>query len=203
MLTFLGLVGLALLGWSVVGFRNPRRARLPNRWLSIPIGFVSICILNVVGGLMDAEKEEVQKAEAVQRGEVTAVAPVETPEEAEARKRREEAGRDAKKRQEDADRIVKARKKLLDNGRIFAGVYCANLVEARAKFSFRWINGFLEHKFSVGQWQKETDTEKIVLYMGNKIEIQNRFGAWRPHLYECLVDVKNEKILSVNVVPRS
>ena len=34
-------------------------------------------------------------------------------------------------------------------------------------------------------------------------EIQNRFGAWQPHLYECLVDVRREKILSVNVVPRS
>ena len=106
-------------------------------------------------------------------------------------------------RQAAADKIVKARRKLLDDGRIFAEVFCAEQVEARARFSARWTDSFLEDKFPVGQWQKETASEKIVLYMGDKIEIQNRFGAWQPHLYECLVDVRREKILSVNVVPRS
>ena len=33
--------------------------------------------------------------------------------------------------------------------------------------------------------------------MGDKIEIQNRFGAWQPHLYECLVDVRREKAASI------
>ena len=36
-----------------------------------------------------------------------------------------------------------------------------------------------------------------------RLEIfQNRYGTWEPHLYECLVDVKNERILSLKVAPR-
>ena len=144
----------------------------------------------------EVETAEVTRAEAAARA-------AETPEETEAREFREEAARAEVARQAAADKIVKARRKLLDDGRIFADIFCAEQVEARSRFSARWTDSFLENKFPVGQWQKETASEKIVLYMGDKIEIQNRFGAWQPHLYECLVDVRREKILSVNVVPRS
>ena len=96
-----------------------------------------------------------------------------------------------------------SRQKLFDDGRSFAGIYCAEQVEARARFGARWTDGFLEQKFPVAQWEKETADEKVVRYMGDKVEFQNRYGTWETHLYECLVDVKNEKILSVNVAPRS
>ena len=99
-------------------------------------------------------------------------------------------------------KIVKARKKLFDDGRIFAGIYCAEQVEARARYGAQWTNGFLEQKFPVGQWETETADKKVVRYMGDKVEFQNRYGTWETHLYECLVDVKNEKILSVAVAPR-
>ncbi len=107
----------------------------------------------------------------------------------------------AKKRQEKADKIVRVRKKLLDNGRIFAGIYCADQIEARARFGARWTNGFLEQKFAVAQWAEETDTKKVARYQGDKVEFQNRYGTWEPHLYECLVDVKNERILSLKAAP--
>ena len=106
-------------------------------------------------------------------------------------------------RQAAADKIVKARKELLDNGRIFAGIYCAEQVEARARFGARWTNGFLERKFPVAQWETETANKKTVRYMGDRVEFQNRYGTWEGHLYDCLVDVTNEKILSVAVAPRN
>ena len=39
--------------------------------------------------------------------------------------------------------------------------------------------------------------------MGDRVEFQNRYGTWEEHLYDCLVDVTNEKILSVSVAPRN
>ena len=222
MLAFL-FVSLALFVWAVVGLINPKFGRIRNRRVSIVIWLWSAIVLipyaviyekreaAAEAAARDAAKAAALQARIVAEAAAEAAArAAETPEEAEARKLeaearefREEAARAAVARQAAADKIVKARRKLLDDGRIFADIFCAEQVEARARFSARWTNGFLENKFPVGQWQKETASEKIVLYMGDKIEIQNRFGAWQPHLYECLVDVRREKILSVNVVPRS
>ena len=211
MLAFL-FVSLALFVWAVVGLINPKFGRIRNRRVSIVIWLWSAIVLIPYAVIYEkreaaaeAAARDAAKAAALQARVVAEAAArdAETPEEAEARKFREEAARAEVARQAAADKIVKARRKLLDDGRIFAEVFCAEQVEARARFSARWTDSFLEDKFPVGQWQKETASEKIVLYMGDKIEIQNRFGAWQPHLYECLVDVRREKILSVNVVPRS
>ena len=190
MLPILALAAFAVFLWSVIGLINPKWGRISNRWVSIPIWFVSFILLLIVGAI--GTDDTTERSVAPTKAHAVPPPPVETSEEAEARKMREEA-----------DRIVKARKKLFDDGRIFAGIYCAEQVEARARFGVQWTNGFLEQKFPVGQWQKETASEKIVLYMGDKVEFQNRYGTWEGHLYECLVDVKNEKILSVTVAPRT
>ncbi len=75
MLTFFGLVGFVLFGWSVVGLLSPRLARIRNRWVSIPIWFVSFFILMIVASIRDAEKrDEIYRAERAEAAKAKAEA---------------------------------------------------------------------------------------------------------------------------------
>ena len=176
MLAFLGFVSLALFGWSIVGLVSPRHAGIKHRRVSFPIWFLSFVLLMIF--VVVSSNREAAEFKATYAAEVAAedaARAAETPEEAEARKFREEAARAAVARQAAADKIVKARKELLDNGRIFAGIYCAEQVEARARFGTRWTNGFLERKFPVAQWETETANKKTVRYMCDTWEIGSNF----------------------------
>ena len=208
MLAFLGFVSLALFGWSIVGLVSPRHAGIKHRRVSFPIWFLSFVLLMIF--VVVSSNREAAEFKATYAAEVAAedaARAAETPEEAEARKFREEAARAAVARQAAADKIVKARKELLDNGRIFAGIYCAEQVEARSPLRNsmdEWIFRAEVSSSAMGDGDGEQKDRAIhVRYMGDRVEFQNRYGTWEGHLYDCLVDVTNEKILSVAVAPRN
>ena len=51
MLPILALAAFAVFLWSVIGLINPKWGRISNRWVSIPIWFVSFILLLIVGAI--------------------------------------------------------------------------------------------------------------------------------------------------------
>lgn len=82
---------------------------------------------------------------------------------------------------------------------IAAAVRCKDPVERLAKYTARWTDRTFEPKFSHFRWFKES--EGIIIYIGDKIEFQNGFGAWQAHVYECDYDPKSEQVLDVRARP--
>ncbi len=80
-----------------------------------------------------------------------------------------------------------------------AGVYCKSDVEALAKYTSRWTDGWLEPKFSRFRWKNESTGS--VTYIGDKIEFQNGFGAWQTHVYECDFDPLTKTVIDARASP--
>ncbi len=73
---------------------------------------------------------------------------------------------------------------------------CSRLVERLAKFDFEWTDGWTEPKFSHFRWR---DIEAgMVTVIGDKIKMQNGFGAWSHMIYECDIDPVSKKALATN-----
>jgi len=81
----------------------------------------------------------------------------------------------------------------------FATFNCTKPVEKLAQFQFEWTDGWLERKFSHFRWFNKE--EGIVTVIGDKIKMQNGFGAWSPMVYECDVDPVNEVIMNDRIQP--
>ena len=75
-------------------------------------------------------------------------------------------------------------------------VKCARKVQEQAKFSHKWINGWLEDKLHFYMSNKETGVD---IYFGNKVKFQNGYGAWLRYAYKCYWDKTNEPVLSVDL----
>lgn len=80
-----------------------------------------------------------------------------------------------------------------------ASVYCKTPVEKLAKYSARWTDGTFEMKFSHYRWKNQA--QGIVTYIGDKIEFQNGFGAFQPHIYECDFNPATNAVLAVKASP--
>ncbi|MEQ1766787.1 MAG: hypothetical protein ABL859_05100, partial [Methylotenera sp.] len=73
--------------------------------------------------------------------------------------------------------------------------YCQSNVEKLGQYSSRWTDGMLELKFSRFRWlNKENST---LTYIGDKIELQNGYGAYQPHIYECDFDPATNSVIDV------
>jgi hypothetical protein len=72
-------------------------------------------------------------------------------------------------------------------------------IERHAKYDFEWTDGWIEPKLSHFQW---LDFKKHTLvYYGDKIKLQNGFGAWQIYTYTVQYDPINKKLLGVSVKP--
>lgn len=76
---------------------------------------------------------------------------------------------------------------------------CTQEIERTPSFSFRWTDKFLDPKFSKVRWVDQS-TGKIAL-IGDKIEVQNQFGAYQGFIYECEFDPSTKSVLSANLIP--
>ena len=83
-------------------------------------------------------------------------------------------------------------------GEVAALVRCPGHVERLAQYTHRWTDGFLEPKFS---HSRPTGNPNVVTYLGDRIEFQNGFGAWQPHVYECDLNVVTEQVVAVRARP--
>lgn len=78
-----------------------------------------------------------------------------------------------------------------------ASFKCTSQIERFARYDHEWTDGILEPKFSHYRWQnKETG---VVTVIGDKIKMQNGFGAWMHMTYECDVNPANNIVLDVRV----
>lgn len=83
--------------------------------------------------------------------------------------------------------------------KIDASVACRPAVESLARIDFKWMDGFLEPKFSHYGWMnKESGSLR---YIGDKIQLQNGFGAWIRHTYVCVYDPSAKVVLDVSATP--
>lgn len=76
---------------------------------------------------------------------------------------------------------------------------CQDNIEKLAPHQAEWTDGYREAKFSHSQW-KSAD-RGIVTYSGDKIKIQNGFGAWTVYTYECDYDTEHATALAVRAQP--
>lgn len=76
---------------------------------------------------------------------------------------------------------------------------CGRAVEALAKFEHKWTNGLGERKFTHFGWaNKEAG---LLLFQGDSIQFQNGFGAFQHHIYECVFDPANKRVVTVEARP--
>ncbi len=78
-----------------------------------------------------------------------------------------------------------------------ADVRCASEVAARAKYTARWTDGFLENKFS--RVSLQPPEYKTLRFTGDKVEFQNGFGAWMRMDYACFYDPVEKTVVGVDV----
>lgn len=80
---------------------------------------------------------------------------------------------------------------------LVAGFDCKKYIERFAKFDFEWTDGLLEPKFSHYRWKNKS--EGIVTTIGDKIKMQNGFGAWQHMTYECDIEPGVDTVFDVRV----
>lgn len=80
---------------------------------------------------------------------------------------------------------------------LVASFSCPPYIEKLAKFDFEWTDGWIEPKFGRYRWK---DKEKgFVTLIGDKLKLQNGFGAWKHMQYTCDIDPITEQVLDVSV----
>ena len=78
---------------------------------------------------------------------------------------------------------------------------CPRHIERRALYDYEWTDGFLGRKFDRMMWR---DVDKgLITFFGSELKFQNVFGAWQRVTYKCTFDTLNEKVVGVEVLPRS
>lgn len=84
-----------------------------------------------------------------------------------------------------------------NKGTFTAGVKCPSQIEKLAKNAVKWTDGTLEPKFSHFRWKdKEAG---IVTHIGDKLQVQNDFGAYINIIYSCDLDMKQSPAAVVGV----
>ena len=84
---------------------------------------------------------------------------------------------------------------------IEANVACRFEVEKQINYAFEWKDGmFKGMAFMPADWvNKEKGT---ILFVGDKLMIQNEYGAWRKYVYACAYNPDIEKALVLELRPK-
>ena len=78
-----------------------------------------------------------------------------------------------------------------------AAIYCDDAIERLAKYDFKWTDGAFGSKFSHFRWRD--GHPGIITFVGDKIKLQNGFGAFAQHTYECDFDADNNSVQAVRI----
>ena len=81
---------------------------------------------------------------------------------------------------------------------IDASVYCKDAIEHQAKNSVKWTAGSFEPIMSRYKWGSEGPGGNVI-FVGDKVEFQNGFGAFTPVTYACEWDAKAKRPVRVQV----
>ncbi len=80
---------------------------------------------------------------------------------------------------------------------LYAELLCKSAIEQSAANNFRWVDSFLEPKFSRYRWTKKPSGR--ITMIGDKIEFMNGYGAYFPMTYECDLGDEDRTALRVRV----
>ena len=73
---------------------------------------------------------------------------------------------------------------------------CERAVEAGLAYRHEWSDAWYERKFDRVNWYQPTST---VIYLGNKLQAQNGFGAWKKLSYFCVWDVAGGRVVKSGI----
>jgi len=80
-----------------------------------------------------------------------------------------------------------------------ASTYCPGEIERLSKWDHEWTDGMLEMKFSHYRWKDQE--AGIVDFIGDKLKLQNGFGAWQNVVYVCTFSTSPEMVVEVSAAP--
>lgn len=149
-----------------------------------------------------AKKADEEAAELARRG-AEEVATREAAKEAAERAKRLAEETAAKKAAEDAEERLKAAacrndiKCWGEEAWPGATVRCPSAVESLAQWDYEWTDSWSEVKFDRYRWKDQK--AGVVTFYGDKIKMQNGFGAWKHVSYSCDYDPISEKVLNAAV----
>lgn len=85
----------------------------------------------------------------------------------------------------------------------WAETSCKQAAESQSRYQVKWTDDMFHPLFGepVAHWQSPTDHE--VAYVGNRMEMQNQFGAFERMNYRCVWDARAEKVVSIELQPAS
>lgn len=79
----------------------------------------------------------------------------------------------------------------------YVDLVCPDVIERLAKWDFEWTDGFLGLRFEPKPLK--TDNPDVVAFYGDKLKMQNGFGAWSNVIYYCEVNNKTGRLVDVYV----
>ena len=86
-------------------------------------------------------------------------------------------------------------KSFAENELINATAACVMAIERMAKYQFEWTDGWLESKFPLYKWKDNSYC--TITYIGDKIKLQNGFGAWANYIYACEYSADTDTVVNV------
>ncbi len=90
---------------------------------------------------------------------------------------------------------------MITDVRIYATYDCKLRIEAQAKYTHEWTDGFLNSAFT--RYSTTRTAEGYITIGGDKLYFTNGFGAKVPMVYTCTVDPGNNyRVIEVSVTER-
>ena len=82
-----------------------------------------------------------------------------------------------------------------------ANAPCILRIQARLLYDFDWKNWGLIERYPIMKWSDKEAGH--IMYGGSALMVQNRYGAYEKHLYTCVYDTANERVISASVASMS
>jgi hypothetical protein len=83
-----------------------------------------------------------------------------------------------------------------------ANMACREPVERLAQYQHEWTDGMLENKFYQWRWAADGAADgSIVSYFGDRLKMQNGFGAWAVVTYRCDYNFEAGTVVDVMAAP--
>lgn len=76
---------------------------------------------------------------------------------------------------------------------------CTAPIERMAKYEHRWTGAISRAEFSHHQWASRHP--QVIRYMGDRLQLQNGFGAWRNYVYECDYRLRDGAVVDARAWP--
>lgn len=95
-----------------------------------------------------------------------------------------------------AEKCINSRKCIIDKYFGAVEASCSLVIQRMAKYSYEWTNGWTGFKFRAEP--ARVGDNLVVRFYGDKLRLQNGFGAWSNTAYSCDVDLLSGQIVDVD-----